>query len=112
MNPRFSRRRWLIYRSLIERSLIDRCLITGAVSLSLLLLSGCKRSTQSYLDRGQSYMQKGNYESARIEFLNAVSQDPRSAQAHQRLAEAYLAEHNGSEGLQNLQAATDLDPQN
>src|ERR1700722_14339606 len=89
-----------------------KCLITGVVVMSLLLLSGCKRSTQSYLERGQSYIQKGDYESARIEFLNAVNQDPRSAEAHHRLAQAYLAQRNGAEALQNLQIAADLDPNN
>src|ERR1700687_3702192 len=89
-----------------------RLIIISAIALSLGLLPACKRSAQSYLASGQAYMQKGNYDAARIEFLNAVRQDPQSSEAQYRLGRAYLAEHDMTNALSSFESAAQLDPRN
>ncbi len=79
-----------------------------------LLLSSCAGDPQKakvkYLASGQKYMKKGQYASAAIEYRNALKLDPRFVDAYYQLAQAELAQRNGSAAYGALEKAIELDP--
>jgi len=44
-------------------------------------VAGCSRSAQSYLERGNAHLEKGNVDAAVLEYRNAVAKDPMFAPA-------------------------------
>ena len=62
-------------------------LALGALLLAL-TVSGCSRSAQSHLDRGNAYLEEGNVDAAVLEFRSAVQKDSMSAPARHKLADA------------------------
>ena len=73
-------------------------------------LAGCSKSAQSYLDRGNAYMEKGNVDAAVLEYRNAVAKDGMFAPARLKLAEAYLRQGNGAGAVAESVRAADLLP--
>src|SRR5262245_42397634 len=74
--------------------------------LGALLWIGCDWSSPEakkakHLERAASYFEKGQYQEALIEYQNVAKADPKDADAHYRLALAYLK----LGGFTNLQAA-------
>src|ERR1700730_3767260 len=69
----------------------------AVVLLSAALLGSCssdpEKAKLKYLAAGQSYMAKGLYGDAAIEFRNALRLDPRFVDAYYQLAQADLARH-------------------
>jgi len=98
------------------------CWSRGYVRLALLpcllLLSyGCGGDAQSkkaaHMQRGEAYVAKEKYAEAIIEFSNAVKLDPKEAQAHYKLALAYLKQGGLPQmhaAFQALQTSVVLDP--
>jgi putative PEP-CTERM system TPR-repeat lipoprotein len=84
-------------------------LTLGAAVLAL-MASGCSRSAQSYLDRGDYALTKGDVAAAVLEYRNAVAKDPMLAPARQKLADAYLRQGNGPGALAEYIRAADLLP--
>jgi len=90
------------------------------VALAIILLSivgtlcSCARDPQKakakYLAEGQTYMKKGKFGDAVIEFRNALRLDPRFVDAYYQLAQADLAQHDWREAYVSLQKAIELDP--
>src|ERR1700676_884951 len=84
-----------------------------AISVSL-LLSACARDPQKaktkYLAEGQSYMKKGQFGDASIEFRNALRLDPRFVDAYYEFAQSDLAQHDWNAAYTSLEKAIDLDP--
>lgn len=78
------------------------------------LLGGCARDPQKakikYLASGQSYMQKGKYGDAAVQFKNALRLDPQFADAHYQLAEAELAQHDWQAAYASLNTAIGIAP--
>jgi hypothetical protein len=63
------------------------------------LLVGCRSAESRALDhvqRGEAYLAKKDYASARIEFGNAAQLNPRLFEAHYHLAQVQLALRIGS----------------
>lgn len=90
-----------------------------AISLTVLLallLAGCHRNPEAakrkYLDSGQSYMDKKQYEAASIQFKKALQIDPRFAEAHYKLATALLALRRFPDAFKELNTTVELDPNN
>jgi tetratricopeptide (TPR) repeat protein len=62
--------------------------------IALMLMVNCAFDPNvkklKYLNNGEKYLKRGNYQAAKIEFLNAIKLDPRFEQAHYQLAKTYL----------------------
>jgi tetratricopeptide (TPR) repeat protein len=84
--------------------------LATVVCAAAIVTGSCARSAQSSLDRGNSFLAKGDVAAAILEYRAAVERDPLLAQAHQKLAEAYLKQGNGGEALASLVRAADLLP--
>ncbi|MBZ5679195.1 MAG: tetratricopeptide repeat protein [Acidobacteriia bacterium] len=80
------------------------------------LFSACSRDPnvrrQKYFESGERYFAKGKYRESAIQYANAVQVDPRFAQAHYQLGEAYLKLQDWSRAYQALSRAVDLAPDN
>lgn len=102
---------------------VKRDNMTGTRLSALIAVFGClvtsgacrnnsEAATREYLKSGDGYAAQGKYEEAVIEYRNAVQQDPKSGEAHLKLAQAY--EHLGD--LKNATGeyvrAADLLPSN
>jgi tetratricopeptide (TPR) repeat protein len=78
------------------------------------LLSSCSFDSdarkQKYFQSGQSYLQKGKYQEAAIEFTNAIQIDSGYADAHMQLAESYLHLQQRDRAYQELNRTIELRP--
>src|ERR1017187_916520 len=86
-----------------------------ALSLLAGLLSSCSLNPnvrkQKDFQRGQRYLERGQYSEAAIEFTNAVKIDPRYADAHFKLAESYLHLQMMTRAYQELVRTVELRPE-
>lgn len=77
---------------------------------------GCSRDPNvrkaKYFQSGMRYLQKDQLREADIEFQNALQIDPRFADAHYQLSQAYLKQGFWSGAYQELLRTVDLAPQN
>jgi tetratricopeptide (TPR) repeat protein len=91
-----------------------RISLTTGFMCAALLLSSCSVDPQkakvSYFRAGQSYMKKGQYGDATVEFRNALRMDPRFVDAYYQLSQANLARRDWNAAYDALQKAIDLDP--
>jgi tetratricopeptide (TPR) repeat protein len=69
-----------------------------------------QKAKLKYLAAGQSYMEKGQYGDAAIEFRNALRLDPRFVNAYYQLAQASLARHDWATAYGALEKAVELNP--
>src|SRR5882762_1198932 len=86
-------------------------LVSALVGLSL-VFCGCSPQAREarYLASGKKMMEKNDYQRATIQFMNAVKVMPRDAEAHYRLALAYLASRNYLAAGASLRRAVELNP--
>lgn len=84
--------------------------------LPSLLAIGCSRDPKvrraRFIDSGQKYMVKSEYEAASIQFRRAAQVDPTSAEAHYDLALSLGKLGRWQESYRELQATTQIDPRN
>ncbi len=96
-------------RSIAFRILLFCCFITA-------LFTGCSRDPnvrkQKYFDSGEKYFAESKYREAVIQYLNAVQIDPRFAQAHYQLSQAYLKLGDKNHAFQELNRTVELAPDN
>jgi tetratricopeptide (TPR) repeat protein len=89
---------------------------TLGLVLAAILLSGCSRDPnvrkQKYLESGQRYFEKAKYREAVIQFSNAIQVDPRFADAHYHLAQAYLKLQQWTPAYQELDRTLQFQPDN
>lgn len=97
----------------MSRSLALRllsCLMIAAV------LTACTRDPnvrkQKYFDSGDKYFAQGKYREAVIQYSNAVQIDPRFAQAHYQLSQAYLKLGDSQRAYPELMRTVELAPDN
>src|SRR5580698_11146526 len=79
------------------------------------LLTACSNPNKqklAYLNSGDKYFKAAKYQEAVIEFRNALQIDPRLANAHQKLAMAYLKLGNSEAAYRELRETVGLDPKN
>jgi cellulose synthase operon protein C len=96
-------------RSITIRLLLSCCVIAA-------LFTGCSRDPnvrkQKYFDSGEKYFAESKYREAVIQYLNAVQIDPRFAQAHYQLSQAYLKLGDKNHAFQELNRTVELAPDN
>ena len=82
----------------------------------LVVLGGCSRDPnvrkQKYLQSGNRYFDAGKYNEAIIQYSNAVQIDPRFAEGHYRLAQAYMKTSRLRNAYAELVRTVDLQPDN
>lgn len=82
----------------------------------LALLTACSRDPnvrkQKYFESGQKFFAEGKYREAVIQFSNSVQIDPRFAQAHAQLAQAYLKLGDTQRAYNELSRTLELNPDN
>jgi tetratricopeptide (TPR) repeat protein len=93
----------------VKSSALMRTALAGATMVGL-LAAGCSRSAQTYVDRGDHAVAKGDVAAAVLEYRNAVAKDPMLAPARQKLADAYLRQGNAPGALAEYIRAADLLP--
>ena len=90
-----------------------RITIVSGLILLVLFLGSCAKDPEKakakYLASGQSYMKKGNYSDAALEFRNALRLDPRFVDAYYQLAQADLAQHDWRAAYLSLDQAIAID---
>ena len=82
------------------------------VSLALLLVSCSTDDPQHYIAEGKMLFDKGELESARVQFQNALQLDPKLADAYFQLALLDEKKQNWAGMLNNLMETITLDPKN
>lgn len=91
------------------------CSRTGLFLLTVvLLLSGCTRAQKEarFLSRADGYFKAGDYDEARIEYLNALRLNPKNAIAFQQLGIIWFDRGDVLQALQLLSKARELAPDN
>jgi len=73
---------------------------------------GCGRNASHYISRGNQEFNQQKYDSASIDYRNAIRKDPKSGEAYYRLALALLKLNRGAEAYESLTHAVELSPQN
>jgi tetratricopeptide (TPR) repeat protein len=98
----------------MSRSVSVRLLL--ACALMAVTFTGCSRDPnvrkQKYFDSGEKYFAAGKYREAAIQYSNAVQIDPRFAQAHSQLAQAFLKLGDTNRAFQELNRTVELAPDN
>lgn len=83
--------------------------------LVILCAAGCTRDPKvrcaRFIESGQRYMAKSQYDAAAIQFRRAVQANPNSAEAHYDLASSLSKLGRWSEAYRELQATTQIEPQ-
>lgn len=77
-----------------------------------LLFSGCGRSTEKFLAKGEEYLAKRKFHDAQMQFRSAVESDRDSGRAHWGLARAYENLGQFNEAFDELRKAAELDKDN
>lgn len=89
---------------------------TLVILLVAFSLTGCSQNPQArlnkFLQSGNRYLEQGKYAEAAIEYRNAIQADPKSADAHDRLASAYIKEANWDGAVKELEQTIALQPNN
>src|SRR5690242_1869807 len=84
--------------------------------IGLALFAGCSRDPnvrkQKYLESGNKYYDAGKFSAAAIQYQNAIRIDPRFADAHFKLADAYVKQGVWNGAYQELRKTIDIQPQN
>jgi tetratricopeptide (TPR) repeat protein len=98
----------------MSRSFAIRLFIIGFLIPAL--LTGCSRDPnvrkQKFLESGNRYRDQGKIREAAIQYQNATQVDPRFAEAHFQLGEAYLKLGDPRHASYELSLATNLNPDN
>lgn len=99
---------------LFFRSIDSRCCFGLLLLLATLLAGGCtaKAKLERHVKRGDAYFAKGEFESARIEYLNAFRLNQNDAYIAARLGETLLERGDILRGAQLLARARELQPTN
>src|SRR6516164_10426887 len=82
--------------------------------LFTLVAGGCSRegNKSTLLDRANNYFKAGQYDSARIEYLNLLRLDPQNATAIERLGTIWLEDGAPLRALPFLAKSRELAPNN
>ncbi|MCA9503943.1 MAG: tetratricopeptide repeat protein [Myxococcales bacterium] len=96
-------------------SAVSRILVLLAGGLLLLGLGGCADDAErvaEFMERGERYVDEGDYEEAIIEFKNVLQREPEHAGAHEALSLAYLEVDKPREAYWEMSETVRLDPDN
>lgn len=98
-----------------SRLLQNSVFLTVALTLGLLVIAGCQSDEErleTFIERGDQYVEDKAYAEAIIEFKNVLQIDPENAAAHQALSLAYLQVDKPREAYWEMSETVRLDPEN
>ncbi|MBL8232065.1 MAG: tetratricopeptide repeat protein [Bryobacterales bacterium] len=75
-----------------------------------LLLGGCGKSAEGYVQRGNEFASAGNYQEAILNYRNAIKKAPDLAEAHYQLGLALLKSGKAADAYQTLRRAAVVAP--
>jgi len=90
------------------RKLVGVLLVVGCLAS----LSGCRTSTQGYVDKGNKLFEAGKYSEAAINYRKAIQKDQHNGEAFYRLGLTEIKEQNSREAFDALYRAVQLVPEN
>src|SRR6185312_16155150 len=100
------------FRAFLDRVMPRTCILSLVVAA--LCLSGCSRDPKvlcaRFIESGNKYVAKSQYDAASIQFRRAVRANPNSAEAHYDLALSLGKLGRWTEAYRELQATTQVDP--
>ncbi|MGC2110011.1 MAG: tetratricopeptide repeat protein, partial [Candidatus Korobacteraceae bacterium] len=92
----------------------NRYLVSIVTAVLAIAFAGCSRNPdvakRKYLESGMKYMDQEKYDSAIIQFKKALQIDPKYAEGHYQLANAYLKEGRNSDAFKEMTEVVELDP--
>src|SRR5687767_2396386 len=97
----------------MKKILLVTLIVTTAVLGGFLLYSCRQDSAQNadqYFESGRRYYTEGKYQEATIQFLNAVSNNPRHREARFQLAKSYMNQGLGGSAAKELRTLLDYYP--
>ncbi|HEY3884197.1 MAG TPA: tetratricopeptide repeat protein [Vicinamibacterales bacterium] len=83
--------------------------VLGAVVFAA-SVTACSKSADYYMAQGKDLYVKKDYKGAAIDFRNAIAKQPRLGEAHEQLADTYIALGNYPAGIKEYARAADLRP--
>jgi tetratricopeptide (TPR) repeat protein len=101
-----------VYNSCVQFS--DRVAFpvgAGIAAFVLILLSGCGKSVESYLEKGNTLFASGKFAEAELNYRKAQQKDPKSGEAYYRLALDELKQNKGPQAYQSLLQAVQVAPE-
>jgi tetratricopeptide (TPR) repeat protein len=94
---------------------MHRIIAASSAALAALLLSACQSEQDKiaeHLKRGHEYAEAEKWGEAIIEFKNVIQLDPKNAEGHWQLSQAFLKSDKPREGFWELRETVRLDPKN
>src|SRR5512132_182623 len=84
------------------------------VTLTLLIVSGCSKEAkkQRLLGEADAYFKAGNYDKAKVAYLNVIQLDPQNALAFERIGAMWQDDGAPWRAAAFLKKASELDPKN
>src|SRR5437899_10943351 len=84
------------------------------LTLAAMLIGACSKEAKKarLLDEADSYFNAGDYDKAKVSYLNVVRLDPKNALAFERVGAIWLEEHDPLRAAAFLIRASELDPKN
>ena len=84
----------------------------AVLAFCLISLTGCGRTPQAYIERGNKLYDVGKYDDAALQYRKALQIDSRSGESHYRLALVELKRERPVQAYGELQRAVELMPDN
>ena len=78
----------------------------------LVVCASDEEKKKAHLKKGEAYFDKGEYESAELEFRNAIQIDPEFVDAYLKLGETYLKLGKPQNAFREYRMVAQLDPDN
>jgi tetratricopeptide (TPR) repeat protein len=94
-----------------SRPLSPEIRVYAVLTVGLIGLTACGRDANSYIERGNRFFSARKYDDADLLYRKALQKDPKSGDAHYRLALVDLERGNPAEAYSELGAAVDLMPE-
>lgn len=85
---------------------------TSAFLVLALWTTGCARTSQYYVSKGNKQFAKGKYADAAIDYRSAIQKDPKNGEAYYRLGLVSMEQKKGDEAAAALSQAIELQPDN
>jgi tetratricopeptide (TPR) repeat protein len=84
------------------------------LALALLLVTGCSKEARKarFLGEADNYFKAGNYDKAKVAYLNVIRLDPQNALAFERIGAMWQDDWAPLRGVAFLKKANELDPKN
>src|ERR1051326_6784502 len=87
---------------------------TITVALAVVLVTGCSKEVKKarLLSEADTYFKVGNYDKAKVAYLNVIQQDPQNALAFERIGAMWQDDAAPLRAAPFLKKASEVDPKN